>query len=145
MRLQPVTLPAVAVAISAVGHYLLDTPLLPPGGLWPGALAVVLGVGFAMWAVMGQFQQGTHPEVTHATTALVTTGPYAMSRNPIYVGFLLIQAGVGLMTGMWIALVLLPATWWGLHHFVVLREEAELARVFGEAYERYVQRTRRWL
>ena len=145
MRLQPVTFPAVALAVSAVGHYVLHTPFLPPGAQRPGALAVVLGVGFAAWAVMRQFQQGTHPEVTHATTALVTTGPYAISRNPIYVGLLLIQAGIGLMTGMWIALVLLPGTWWGLHHFVVLREEAELAQAFGEAYELYVRRTRRWL
>ena len=145
MRLQPVTFPVAALTISAIGHYMLDVRFMPPGGIWPGALAIVLGLGLAVWAILFQFQQGTHPEVTHPTTALVVSGPYAISRNPIYVGFLLLQAGIGLVTGMWLALALLPATWWGLHRFIVLREEAELRQAFGEAYERYLGRTRRWL
>lgn len=144
-RVQPSLVPALALAVAAVGHIVLDVPEGPPGGYWPGATLVVLGAGLFGWAVHVQMQAGTHPEIGHATTALVTRGPYSMSRNPIYVAFLLVQTGIGLMLAWWIALVLLPIAAWTLHRYVVLPEEAWLSQRFGQNYDQYREATRRWL
>jgi protein-S-isoprenylcysteine O-methyltransferase Ste14 len=75
---------------------------------------------------------------------LVTTGPYALSRNPMYIGWVLVQLGVGLATGSGWVLATLPAVGAGLHRDVV-REERRLARLFGDEYQRYSARVARYL
>ena len=67
---------------------------------------------------------------------LVTTFPYSVSRNPMYVGWALIHLGAGLVTGSgWIIATLPAAAAWV--HADIGREERRLAEVFGPAYERY--------
>ncbi|WP_410786313.1 methyltransferase family protein [Kribbella sp. C-35] len=75
---------------------------------------------------------------------LVTSGPYALSRNPMYVGWVLAQLGIGLITGSGWILATVPAVGAGLHRDVV-REERRLARTFGDEYERYSERVGRYL
>ena len=76
---------------------------------------------------------------------LVITGIYRYSRNPIYVG------QVGFLLGLFLhrgeaSLLLYACVWAGLvQTFVVRREEPELARRFGEAYERYRRSVPRWI
>jgi protein-S-isoprenylcysteine O-methyltransferase Ste14 len=79
------------------------------------------------------------------TTALVQSGPYRFSRNPIYVAFVLAEAGLGLAFGWWWALGLSPAVALALDVRVVRREEAYLDGKFGQAYQDYRGRVRRWL
>ncbi|WP_202867956.1 methyltransferase family protein [Kribbella sindirgiensis] len=75
---------------------------------------------------------------------LVTSGPYALSRNPMYVGWFMAQVGIGLVTGSGWVLATLPAVGAGLHRDVV-REERRLARSFGDEYERYSEKVGRYL
>ena len=76
--------------------------------------------------------------------SLLTAGPYAISRNPMYVGWSLVYLATGLVArNAWI-LALLPLVL-GLIHLDVLREELALERAFGPAYVRYRQRVRRYL
>ncbi|TCC12429.1 isoprenylcysteine carboxylmethyltransferase family protein [Kribbella soli] len=75
---------------------------------------------------------------------LVTSGPYALSRNPMYVGWALMQLGIGLITGSGWVLATLPAVGAGLHRDVV-REERRLQESFGDEYERYSERVGRYL
>jgi len=75
---------------------------------------------------------------------LISTGPYATSRNPMYVGWTLLYIGVALISrNAWI-LASLPVVA-GLVHRDVLREERTLKRAFGEGYVRYRKRVRRYL
>lgn len=101
----------------------------------------VVAVGWPLW-MMSQAQ--TPPEPWKETTRLVTNGPYRFSRNPIYVGFLLLQAGVPLWFGMWVPLALVPLTWVLLDRLIVRKEEKYLAGRFEE-YQDYLLATRRWL
>jgi protein-S-isoprenylcysteine O-methyltransferase Ste14 len=75
---------------------------------------------------------------------LVTTGVFALSRNPIYVGLFLVLAGQFLVFPNWVPLVYLFAGTW-LFHRQVLREEEFMRRQYGEEYEAYCQRVRRYL
>ncbi|MCE3289332.1 MAG: hypothetical protein K0R83_1344, partial [Caulobacter sp.] len=76
---------------------------------------------------------------------LVTGGPFRFTRNPMYLGFLLLLAGVALGLGAaspWIV----PVVFWLLaDRWYIPFEERAMRRTFGEAYEAYARRVRRWV
>ncbi len=80
-----------------------------------------------------------------SSTALVTTGPYRISRNPGYLGMALAYAGIALLSGaLWLFATLVP-TLILIDRGVIAREERYLTRRFGDAYADYKRGTRRWL
>ncbi len=99
--------------------------LMAPGG----ALAV---------AAIGTFRSlATNVEPWKPSVNLATIGIYRWLRNPMYVGVLMILAGLGfLLASDWTLALLVPAALI-LHFGVVLREERYLEKKFGEAYRRY--------
>lgn len=111
----------------------------------------VLGAGLLLCgSTLTLFQRsGQDPEPWKPTPSLIAAGPYRFSRNPMYLGMLLIQAGAGLVfDNLWVVLLSLPAL--GVVHRIAVRpEERYLVHRFGKAYEdymatvpRYVGRTR---
>ena len=78
-------------------------------------------------------------------TTLLSTGPYRVSRNPLYVGLITLDVALALLAPSFWALVSVPAgvaaLWWG----AVAPEERYLREKFGAAYEDYSRRVRRWL
>lgn len=143
VRIFPPVVPVAALTVAGLAHAFVDLPRLPPGSWQPGALLTVLGFALVLWALLAQLRAGTNPDVHKPTTALVVRGPYGFSRNPIYLGFLVVQAGVGLWLGWWLAVVLVPFSGLALSRWVIRGEEAQLARRFP-AYEAYRDRVRRW-
>ena len=79
------------------------------------------------------------------TTALVTSGPYRVGRNPQYVGIALLHIAFAFALGIMWALALLPVLLVFLDRFVIPREEVYLERKFGQADRDYEARVRRWL
>jgi len=75
---------------------------------------------------------------------LVTTGVFAFSRNPLYVAFSCVLLGQVLVFPNWIVLVYLVAGIWLIHR-QVLREEEFLRKHYGQEYEEYCHRVRRYL
>ena len=75
---------------------------------------------------------------------LISTGPYAISRNPMYVGWTLLYLGVALVARNAWMFALLPVVAWVIHRDV-LREERKLKQTFGEEYLRYRKLVRRYL
>lgn len=75
---------------------------------------------------------------------LVTTGPYARSRNPMYIGWALLHTGIGVSAGSGWILVSLPAAA-GLVHRQVRREEQDLGADFGDEFEHYQAAVPRYL
>jgi protein-S-isoprenylcysteine O-methyltransferase Ste14 len=80
-----------------------------------------------------------------STTRLLTSGPYRFSRNPLYVGLLVLYAGCALVANAVFPLLLLPLAWAGLHWGAVLPEERYLTAALGAPYEEYCSHVRRWL
>jgi protein-S-isoprenylcysteine O-methyltransferase Ste14 len=75
----------------------------------------------------------------------VVEGPYKVTRNPIYIGFVLAYFGLAIMlTSVWVLLLLIPVLI-VLQRGVVEREETYLERQFGETYRKYQARVPRWL
>ena len=81
----------------------------------------------------------------HSTKRIIDSGPYRFTRNPIYVGMILIYLGLVIWLGSGTGFLLLLPVLFMLHFGVVLREEVYLARKFGEEYTAYCQQTPRWL
>ncbi|MGB6968314.1 MAG: isoprenylcysteine carboxylmethyltransferase family protein, partial [Methyloceanibacter sp.] len=79
------------------------------------------------------------------STTLLETGPYRFTRNPIYIGLVILYFGLAIvLTSAWMLVLLLPVLI-VLQRGVVEREEAYLKTKFGDAYRQYQARMPRWL
>ena len=106
---------------------------------------VGLGVLLTLWAARTIWRHHTTVNPYKAVFALVSTGPYAFSRNPIYLGDWLVYAGVILLLKTYWTLALAPVVWWVMRYHVIAHEEAHLMARFGETYREYTSRVRRWI
>jgi len=110
-----------------------------------GVALVLAGILLAM-AAIGLFRRaGTTPEPWTSTTAIVTGGVYRFTRNPMYLGMALLYAGLAVIADSPLALILLPVVLLIVQTQVIAREERYLAAKFGESYEAYRRRVRRWM
>ncbi|MET4592129.1 protein-S-isoprenylcysteine O-methyltransferase Ste14 [Arthrobacter sp. 754] len=109
-----------------------------------GALLVLAGVGLNFWALHERRRHTAGRFALERPEELVTTGPYAMTRHPMYVGWWFIRLGTGTLAGSAWTLVTLPVLSLAGHP-EVLREEALLAEHFHEAYPAYAGRVPRYL
>jgi protein-S-isoprenylcysteine O-methyltransferase Ste14 len=126
---------------SWVGDPLTSSPVTATGGwLLLAAFAVWNG-----WALVTMAQHRTALLPGQATTTVIDRGPFAWSRNPLYVGLLIGSAGVALVLGSMWALMALPLEWALLRWGAVVPEERYLTAKFGAAYTDYTGRVRRWL
>lgn len=106
---------------------------------------LVVGILLWVWGAVELHRHDTSLDHGKPTTALVTTGPFRFSRNPLYLGLLFTLAGIALgHDSLWAFLLLLPAAV-AIQRFTVTREEAELERRFGDTYRSYRASVRQWL
>ena len=147
----PVLVPPVQTALWAAAQHVVARGLLErrrPSGRARGLAVLCLAGGAASAAgASARFRQrGTtwEPWAPETSSALVTDGPNAVTRNPMYVGMTLVLVGSGLLSGRpWTALAAggLMATLTPQ----IEREETALAGLFGEEWAAYTRRVRRWV
>jgi protein-S-isoprenylcysteine O-methyltransferase Ste14 len=142
--------PPVAVGAPLLLGIVLSTWVGDPlATSWPTtAVGWLLVTAFAVWngwalATLAQHRTALLPG--GASTTVIDRGPFAWSRNPLYLGLLAGSAGVALLAGSLWALVALPLEWALLRWGSVLPEEHYLTAKFGPAYADYTRRVRRWL
>ena len=111
---------------------------------WVGVALCVAGLTLLAWSLVSFGQSFRVGIDTERPDKLITTGIFAFSRNPIYVGFALILLGQFLISSTWLLLAYLLAGYW-LFHRQVLREEQFLSQYYGDSFENYRQRVRRYL
>ena len=129
------------VISTAAGDPLPGSPVTVALG-WLLIGAFVLWNGWAL-AMIARHRTALLPGAP--TTTVIDCGPFAWSRNPLYVGLLVLSAGVALLAASFWALVALPVEWALLQWGAVLPEERYLTAKFGPAYADYTARVRRWL
>ena len=141
--------PLIYLAGLAVGFGL---EALLPGTSLPGAVRWVLGgvIFVAGLVLAGSFntafaRKGTAVEPWKPTTAIVTTGPYRLTRNPAYLAMALMYVGIALLGDALWALVPLPIVLAVIDRAVIAREERYLERRFGREYLDYRATARRWV
>ena len=129
---------AVGMAVEMLLSRLRPAPMPGPRPLLrtAGAGLGLLGGGLIAWAMSERRRRSRGRFDLEHPDELVTTGPYAFTRHPMYVGWWLVHLGAGLYRGSSWSLVTLPAALL-VEHPGVLREEAMLRELFGQAYQEY--------
>ncbi|MGB5559432.1 MAG: isoprenylcysteine carboxylmethyltransferase family protein [Paracoccaceae bacterium] len=112
---------------------------------WLGVAIVVAGLGLMVLAIRQMAKHRTTVIPHRQPSALVSTGIFRISRNPIYLGDALILTGAILWWGAVVALPLIPVFIWLIGHRFISPEEARLRTGFGEDFVEWSERTRRWL
>ncbi|MEZ4641904.1 MAG: methyltransferase [Chloroflexota bacterium] len=129
-------------------HFIV--PLSVPQGilrqilLLVGILLIAVGIGVIVSArrQFALFKQPTDPG--HATSQIIQTGLFALSRNPLYLGGILLLLGLALALNRLWALLMLPLSMVICLYVLILPEERYLVAKFGEEYEAYMASVRRW-
>jgi protein-S-isoprenylcysteine O-methyltransferase Ste14 len=150
VRIFPPAVPLVTVlagiALDRIWRIDPGFTLPAPGRYWAGGLIVagaLLGLG--LWSVVIMRRTGQTENPWKPTTEIVESGPFRLTRNPMYLQMVLICIGLAVMLmNVWI-LLLTPVCAWVLHRYAILPEEAYLEGKFGETYRAYKRRVRRWI
>ncbi len=115
----------------------------------PAIASVLAGLGIAVSAAgIGRFFQvrtTIRPEHPENTTSLVTTGVYRVTRNPMYLGLVLMLSAWAVMKSNAAGFVVIPLFVLFLQEFQIVPEEDALSSKFGNDYAEYRRRVRRWL
>jgi len=137
----------VSAALAAVGlGVVLPGPAWLHASAWMvlGWLTLLSGLAIDLAAMVAMWRRRANILPHRAATALVTTGPFAWSRNPIYLGNTIAMTGATLaFANPWFLPAALMAAL-AVTQLAIRREEAHLAALFGAEWDAYSQRTARW-
>ena len=151
VRVFPPLIYAAGIGVAFLLHWYWPVrPVLTGSGLMPlervvGWVLIAVCLLLAIWPAWLFHRAGTTPNPMRPTTALVFTGPYRFTRNPMYLGLALLQVGLAMVSNaLWPLLTLAPVMV-AVRRLVIDREECYLEAKFGEEYRVYKARVRRWL
>jgi protein-S-isoprenylcysteine O-methyltransferase Ste14 len=147
LKLPPPIWTLIYIMISATISWLLDWPTPPGLPLRPLGITLVTVAFIApVWAFVLFRREGTEIDPTSPTNRkLVTSGPYQFTRNPMYLGLVILTLGMALWVGAWPMFVAPVAIFATANWVHIPFEEAKMRRQFGATYENYVERVRRWV
>jgi protein-S-isoprenylcysteine O-methyltransferase Ste14 len=146
IKIPPPLLAVIYLALVYVLAWLLPLPLaIPPMLQMVGFLLAILGFLLGLAALLTFRRAGTTVNPHGQAARLVTTGIYSFTRNPIYLGFLLIVIGIPLDSGTYWGILLAPVLVILFNRLVIQPEEEYLTRKFGEQFISYKEKVRRWI
>lgn len=137
--------PQVWLVIFAGLAFLAGRIVPMPAAPLPGWILVAAGLALMATAAVTMLRAGATVDPTRQPTALVTHGIFRLSRNPIYLGDVLIVAGLCLVWQPLAALVLVPGFLLVIDRLFIRQEEAWLRSRDRAAFDAWAARTRRWL
>ncbi len=121
-------------------------PFLPrPLARAAGWSLTAAGMALAAWFITTMRRAGTPVDPREPVRRIVTDGPFRFSRNPGYSSMALMYVGISCLANARWPLLWLPAVLAVIQRGVIEREERYLSRTFGDEYDRYRSRVRRWI
>ena len=143
--LPPVYLLCALLAMAALDYYFPLWQWARSPFNYAGALPLLLGIIVAGIAARAFVRAGTPVIPFETSTALVTDGLYRFTRNPMYLGMVMVLVGAGILFGSVTALLPVPLFFWIIVRNFIRGEERFLESLFGQHYLDYKARVRRWL
>lgn len=119
--------------------------LVPEAWSAVGFVPIAVGVGVMVVANRQFTKAKTAINPFDRPSAMVTSGVFRVSRNPMYLAMIVILMGGALAWGTLTPFLVPPVLAWLLSRKFIVMEEARLSETFGASYERYKGRVRRWL
>jgi protein-S-isoprenylcysteine O-methyltransferase Ste14 len=147
LRLPPPAWMLIYLAIAAAVSWWLGWPRIPGLPLVAlGIALVIVGLILPVWAIVLFRHDGTEVSPTSPSNRkLIVAGPYRFTRNPMYLGLVILTLGIAVWVGAWPMLIVPLAVFITANWVHIPFEEAKMRRQFGAAYEDYLGRVRRWL
>src|SRR5262245_56079456 len=143
---RPPLIYGASIAVGLAFYWMWPRPLLSNLALRPLGSALVIASLVLFGASVQRFRAaGTPVPARKPTTAIVRTGPYGFSRNPIYLAFSMLQLGIAVLVNSWWLVATLAAAIAIVHYVVIPREEQYLEARFGAEYRDYKTAVRRWV
>jgi protein-S-isoprenylcysteine O-methyltransferase Ste14 len=133
------------IAMVALHRWLPIVRLVSPPVSYAGIVLVVAGLAISATAANAFRRAGTPVIPFERSTTLVTGGLYRYTRNPMYLGLVLILFGVAIMLGTLGAFLPIPVFVWIIQTRFIAGEERFLEEIFGEEYLALKRRVRRWI
>lgn len=136
----------IAFAVGLTAEQIAPTQLLSfPVSAWLGFTFVAIAIAIVASAFQALHKAHTAFDARKPTTQVVTTAAFGFTRNPTYLSLTLLLIGIAfVISSLWVLFSVIPAvvaTQWG----VISREERYLKEKFGEDYNRYTAKVRRWI
>jgi protein-S-isoprenylcysteine O-methyltransferase Ste14 len=134
----------ISIAIQFTAPFSLQQGILRQALIPAGIVLILIGIGLVVLArrEFAYFSQPTDPG--HPTSKVVKTGVFAISRNPLYLGSVLVFLGIALALNMFWALVMLLLSIILCHYVLIIPEEQYLEAKFGKEYKEYTASVHRW-
>jgi protein-S-isoprenylcysteine O-methyltransferase Ste14 len=110
-----------------------------------GIALIVVAPTLALSALFAMLGAGTNIDPAKPALTIVRSGPFRLTRNPMYLALCLLQIALGFFLNDWITLLFVIPLFFNLHFGVILREERYLEAKFGEEYLALKRSVRRWL
>ncbi len=146
-RIPPLVVVTICAVAMAVLAYAVPASVLVPARMVLALTLMVAGVLVVLAGVLAFRRQKTtvNPFTPEQSSSLVATGIYRFSRNPMYLGFLLVLLGWCVYLANWASALLLPVFVAYMNRFQIEPEERALTQRFGQQFLVYSQSVRRWL
>jgi len=148
LRIPPLALVLIAAALMALIAYFVPAPWTVP---YPAPVLIacafgLAGVAIAVSGVIEFRRQRTtvNPFTPERSSSLVASGIYRRTRNPMYLGFLLLLVGWAALLSNFAALAPIPAFIAYMNRFQIQPEERALEQHFGAEFVAYMHKVRRW-
>jgi protein-S-isoprenylcysteine O-methyltransferase Ste14 len=146
IRILPPVILGVALGLGVLSSMLASVRMLPTEAALVIGLIAVAGSFLVVYLGIRELMCArTALDVRKPTTAIVTTGVFGFSRNPIYLAMMLLYVGVSFLLNSALALLLAVPFGCALFWSAIKPEEQYLAAKFGDTYHAYRSRVRRWL
>ncbi|MEA3339981.1 MAG: isoprenylcysteine carboxylmethyltransferase family protein [Chloroflexota bacterium] len=145
-NVMPTTHLLIAIVIMVALHLLFPVVRIIPT-LWNllGIIPLALGVVINLIADKAFHEANTTVKPFKESTTLITTGVFQVSRNPMYLGFVSILIGIGVLMGSLTPYVIILAFAIFMDRMYIRVEERMIAGKFGAEWEEYKRSTRKWL
>jgi len=136
----------ILLVLSVLLNFIFPGPaFLSPPSSYSGFLIIGSGFVLALWSRSLFMRNSTTLQPSEEPTSLVTSGPFRISRNPIYLGMAAILLGVTVLQGTLVTLAFPVLFVTLIEFFIIPGEERNLEKIFGDSYHDYKKSVRRWI
>ncbi len=143
--LPPVYFLAAVLLMVGLNYFVPVQTILNAPITYLGVGMIAFGLFIVMWPAVTFGKVGTPIKPFEDSTRLVTNGMYRITRNPMYLGMVVVLVGIAVLFGNASPFLIAPMFGWLIQTKFVKFEEALLEKTFGDEYLRYKQKVRRWL
>lgn len=144
--------PPLFYVLSFIAAFVIQKKITIPSQLFQtkaikvtGVLLLISALFFLVSSLRQFFRTNNTVILIKPATSLQTTGIYAITRNPMYVGLAIVYLGITCFIGNWWNIIFFPLLILIVQEYVIKREEKYLEAEFGKQYNEYKNKVRRWL